>query len=85
MKEDKHGSRELPPANLKFQIWIDPNRKPPFAIRWPNLDHKVSIGYPFFLSLLTIPEGFAKVNSVQFSSSRHVLKQNQIFSALCSD
>ena len=35
MNENKHGSRELPPANLKSQIWADGwrdtvNRKPQF-------------------------------------------------------
>ena len=35
-KKNKHGSRELPPANLKSQIWADgehetANGKPPFC------------------------------------------------------
>ena len=37
MNENKHGGRELPPANLKSQIWADGwrktvNRKPQFVV-----------------------------------------------------
>ena len=37
MNENKHGSRELPPTNLKSQIWADGyletvNRKPQFVV-----------------------------------------------------
>ena len=49
MNENKHGSRELPPANLKSQIWADGesenvnrNRSLSFAVKGPNLDLKVS-------------------------------------------
>ena len=51
MNENKHGSRELPPANLKSQNYgqtgnvkpLTTNRSLSFAVKWPNLDLKVSI------------------------------------------
>ena len=37
MNESKHGSRELPPANLKSPVWVNGeretvNRKPQFVV-----------------------------------------------------
>ena len=51
MNENKHGSRELPPANLKSQNYgqtgnmkpLTTNRSLSFAVKWPNLGLKVSI------------------------------------------
>ena len=51
MNENKHGSHELPPANLKSQNYgqtgnvkpLTTNRSLSFAVKWPNLDLKVSI------------------------------------------
>ena len=49
MNEDKHCSRELPHANLKTQMQtgsmkpLTANHSLLFAVKWPNLDLKVSI------------------------------------------
>ena len=50
MNKNKHGSRELLPANLFIPKYgqtdnvkpLTANRGLPFAVRWPNLDLKVS-------------------------------------------
>ena len=52
MNKNKHDSSELPPANLKSQICLNMGRRVtwnrfffslPFAVKWPNVDVKVSI------------------------------------------
>ena len=53
LKENKHGSHELPPTNLKFRMWADSyceltNCQPRFAVcgkmaKSANLDHEMKI------------------------------------------